>query len=98
MANRGKQKTHKAVASRVRVTATGKLKHGREKTSHLMSGRSGDLKRKLGMPAILHEGHARNLRRYMGIAGLNPRKAAHDKRVAAIQAAKAEGETATEAA
>ena len=77
-----KFKPQKSVVKRMKVTATGKLKHGREKTSHLMSNRSADLKRRLGKPAVLAHGHSINLRRYMGIAGMNPRKVAHDRRLA----------------
>ena len=91
-----KFKPQKSVVKRFKVTATGKLKHHREKTSHLMSNRSAGLKRKLGKPAILAHGHSINLRKYMGVAGMNPRKLAHEHAVANIQAAKAEGSGAAE--
>jgi large subunit ribosomal protein L35 len=64
--------------SRFKVTKRGKLKRHHAKTSHLMSGRSSKTKRRLGRPAILHEGLARNLRVYMGISRKNPAKIEHE--------------------
>ena len=61
-----KFKPNKGVAKRFRVTATGKMKHRHELSSHLRSGRSEKKKRHLGRPSILAEGHARNLRRMLG--------------------------------
>ena len=74
-----KFKPSKSVAKRFRVSKTGKLKHSREKTSHLRSGRTAATKRKLGRPAILAEGHARNMRRFMGVAKLHPKKTAAER-------------------
>ncbi len=85
-----KFKPQKSVTKRFKVTATGKLKHHREKTSHLMSNRGAALKRRLGKPAILAHGHSINLRRYMGLAGMNPRKLAHEHALADAATAKAE--------
>ncbi len=42
-----KQKTHKGVSKRVRLTATGKIKRGRANRSHLMSSKSGKRRRQL---------------------------------------------------
>lgn len=42
-----KQKTHKGLSKRIRVTATGKVKHRRTGRSHLMSGK--DAKRRRGL-------------------------------------------------
>lgn len=74
-----KYKPNKAVAKRFKVSKTGKLKHHHGFTSHLMSGRSGDKRRQLRQPAILFEGHARNMRKMMGISKLKPAKVAHER-------------------
>jgi len=67
-----KFKPNKAVAKRFRVTATGKLKRGHSLTSHLRSARTAKKKRELRRPEILFEGHARNMRKLMGIGGKHP--------------------------
>lgn len=84
-----KLKPNKSMLSRFKVTKSGKLKRHHAKTSHLMTARNGKKKRMLGRPAILFEGLARNMRRNMGISHLNPKRAAHQAAVAAIQAEKA---------
>lgn len=75
-----KFKPNKSVAKRFRVTATGKLKRGHSLTSHLRSARTPKKKRELRRPAILFEGHAKNMRKLMGISGKSPNAR---KRVAA---------------
>ena len=75
-----KAKPHKGMAKRFRVTKTGKIKHRHEKSTHLRSGRSAKLKRQLGRPAILAEGMARNVRRYLGVSKLKPMEVEHEKR------------------
>ena len=55
-----KLKPKKGVAKRMKVSATGKIKHRHEKLSHLRSNRTGKTKRALGRPSILAEGHSRN--------------------------------------
>ena len=45
-----KQKTHKGLAKRVKVTARGKIKHYRAGASHLMSVKSSQCRRKLRRP------------------------------------------------
>ena len=42
-----KQKTHKGLKKRVKVTAGGKIKHKRAGAGHLMSGKSGNRRRKV---------------------------------------------------
>lgn len=74
-----KFKPAKAVAKRFRVTKKGKLKHNHSLTSHLRSGRSGDMKRRLRRASVLFEGHARNMRKLMGISGLRPTQIAHEE-------------------
>jgi large subunit ribosomal protein L35 len=86
-------KPNKAMAKRFRVTKTGKLKRNHSFTSHLMSARSANKRRKLRQTGILSESHARRLRAYMGVA-ISPGKVA-TKRLAAkaAEAAQAPGES-----
>lgn len=83
-----KYKPNKAVAKRFKVSKTGKLKRHHCFTSHLMSSRSGNKRRKLRKSAILHEGHARNMRRFMGLSKLKPAKIAHERALEAQAEAK----------
>lgn len=80
-----KFKPNKGMTKRFKVTATGKLKRRHTKSTHLRSGRSAKLKRQLGRPAIMAEGHARNIRRMMGVNGLKPLKIAHERALAETQ-------------
>ena len=73
-----KFKPNKGVAKRMKLTATGKLKHRHEKNSHLRSRRSSALKRRLGRAGVLAEGHARNMRRLMGAEAKRPKQIAHE--------------------
>jgi large subunit ribosomal protein L35 len=74
-----KFKPSKAVAKRFKVTKTGKLKRHHSFTSHLMSARPANKRRKLRRSAILFEGHARNMRQLMGISHLNPARVEHER-------------------
>jgi len=78
-----KFKPNKGVAKRMRITKTGKIKHRHEKNSHHRSGRSSKLKRHLGRPGVLAEGHSRNMRRFLGLVGRRPKQAEHEKSLAA---------------
>jgi large subunit ribosomal protein L35 len=78
-----KQKPNKSVAKRFKVSKTGKLKRHHAYTSHLMSARPANKRRKLRKPAILAEGLARNMRRLMGLSKLKPNKTAHERALAA---------------
>lgn len=80
-----KYKPNKAVAKRFKVSKTGKLKRHHGFTSHLMSARSANKRRALRQPEVLFEGHARNMRKLMGISKLKPRKVAHERALAAKQ-------------
>ena len=84
-----KYKPNKAVAKRFKVTRTGKLKRHHAFTSHLMSARPAKRRRKLRRAAILFEGHARNMREFMGISRLKPAQIEHERALAEKQ--KAEG-------
>jgi large subunit ribosomal protein L35 len=85
-----KFKPNKSVAKRLRATRTGKLKRNHSFTSHLMSARPSSKRRKLRRPAILFEGHARNMRQLMGISAVRPNKIRHERELAA-QASEKEG-------
>jgi large subunit ribosomal protein L35 len=91
-----KFKPNKSVAKRFKVTKTGKLKRHHGFTSHLMSARSANKRRGLRKPEVVFEGHARNMRRMMGIAGKHPAKVAHQRRERAAAAAKAGASAAPE--
>ena len=80
-----KLKPNKSILSRFKVTKRGKLKRHHAKTSHLMSGRTSKTKRRLGRPAVLHEGLARNLRKYIGMGHKHPAKIEHEKAIAMKQ-------------
>jgi large subunit ribosomal protein L35 len=87
-----KFKPRKSVAKRFRVSKTGKVKRHHSFTSHLMSSRSANKRRKLRGTEILFEGHARNMRKLMGISGTRPNKIAHERALkAAKQVEAAEG-------
>lgn len=78
-----KFKPNKSVAKRFKVSRTGKVKRHHSFTSHLMSSRPANKRRKLRGPEILFEGHARNMRALMGISGTRPNQIAHERRLAA---------------
>jgi len=48
-----KQKTHKGLPKRIRVTASGKLKHKRSCGGHLMSTKSAKRRRRIRSSAVL---------------------------------------------
>ena len=73
----GKYKPNKGCVKRFKVTATGKVKRRGTMSTHLRSVRDGNMKRRLGRPAILAEGHARNMRYFMGVSGKKPLRVAH---------------------
>jgi large subunit ribosomal protein L35 len=84
-----KYKPNKSVGKRFKVTGTGKLKRRHTLSTHLRSVRDGNKKRHLGRPAILNEGHARNMREMMGIKGKRPNQVRHERELAAALAEKA---------
>ena len=84
-----KQKPNKSVAKRFKVSKTGKLKRHHAYTSHLMSARPANKRRKLRKSAVLFEGLAKNLRRLLVVSKLRPNKIAHERAIEA--AAKAKG-------
>ncbi len=48
-----KQKTHKGLAKRVKVTARGKVLRKRVGGGHLLSGKSGKRRRRIRKPALM---------------------------------------------
>lgn len=57
-----KMKTHSSAKKRFKVTGSGKIKHSRARTSHLMRKRSKKAKRHLRHAAILKKGDAQRAR------------------------------------
>jgi large subunit ribosomal protein L35 len=47
-----KQKTHKGLAKRVKVTARGKVKHRRAGSGHLMGSKNAKRRRRLSSPSV----------------------------------------------
>ena len=83
----GKYKPNKGCVKRFKVTATGKVKRRGTMSTHLRSVRTGNMKRRLGRPAILAEGHARNMRFFMGVSGKKPNRVKHQRELKAAEAA-----------
>jgi len=62
-----KQKTHKGLAKRVKVTARGKVKRARQSfTGHLLSGRSSKQRRRLRRGGLLTPAEAKRAREALG--------------------------------
>lgn len=87
-------KPNKAVAKRFKVSKTGKLKRHHGFTSHLMSSRSANRRRKLRKGAIVPESHARRLRKIMCISKSPGKIAAAKLRSAKARAATAAAKSA----
>lgn len=56
-----KQKTHKGSQKRFKKTASGKLKRGRAKTSHLFANKSQKQKRKLRKASLVSKGDQKRI-------------------------------------
>ncbi|MEE9200400.1 MAG: 50S ribosomal protein L35 [Candidatus Brocadiales bacterium] len=61
-----KQKTHKGLAKRVKITASGKIKHRRSFTSHLMSTKNGKRGRQLRRKNVIEGAQAAKIRQMLG--------------------------------
>jgi large subunit ribosomal protein L35 len=61
-----KQKTHKGLRKRVKVTATGKVMHKRAGTGHLMSSKNAKRRRRLSSPAVLKSVEMKRVRAVLG--------------------------------
>jgi len=77
-----KYKPNKGCVKRFKVTATGKIKRRGTLSTHLRSRREAALKRRQGRPSILFEGHARNIRAYLGKVKRRPGQIAHERALA----------------
>jgi large subunit ribosomal protein L35 len=58
-----KQKTHKGLLKRIKVTGSGKVKRKRSCGSHLMSGKNAKRRRRIGGSAIISGLPARTTKR-----------------------------------
>ena len=62
-----KQKVHKGLRKRVKVTAKGKVLHKRAFGSHLMSGKGGKRRRRLRKPVQLRSSESRRVKRALAL-------------------------------
>ncbi len=58
-----KLKTHKGLKKRVKVSSKGKIKRQKAFKGHLMSGKSGNRKRKLRKKTLISKGYLRSMLR-----------------------------------
>ena len=61
-----KQKTHKGLSKRVKVTAAGKIKHKRAGCGHLMSTKNAKRRRRLSSPSTMKSTMAKTFRIGLG--------------------------------
>lgn len=61
-----KQKTHKGLSKRVKVTATGKVKHKRTGGGHLMSGKNAKRRRRVRSSSIMKSAAAKTIKIELG--------------------------------
>ena len=57
-----KQKTHKGLSKRVKITATGKVKRNRTGGGHLMSGKNANRRRRVSSSAIVTSATAKTIK------------------------------------
>ena len=62
-----KQKTHKGLVKRLKVTAAGKIKYRRPGGSHLMSGKNAKRRRRIKSPAIMSGAAAKTVKAKLGM-------------------------------
>lgn len=62
-----KQKTHKGLAKRFKISATGKVRHKAAGSGHLMSGKSGNRCRRLRGPGFVEGALADKIKRLLGV-------------------------------
>jgi large subunit ribosomal protein L35 len=58
-----KLKTHRGLAKRVKVTASGRIKRSRAYHSHLLSSKSPKRKRNLAQTTMVHRANEKNLKK-----------------------------------
>ncbi len=61
-----KQKTHKGLKKRVKITATGKVRHKRAGGGHLMSGKNAKRRRRVRSSSIMKSAMAKKVRIELG--------------------------------
>ena len=61
-----KQKTHKGLRKRVKITATGKVRHKRAGGGHLMSGKNAKRRRRVSTSSIMKSATAKKVRIELG--------------------------------
>jgi large subunit ribosomal protein L35 len=61
-----KQKTHKGLTKRIRISPNGKVKFGKVGKGHLLSHKSANRKRKLNRIGVLAKEETAKIRRLMG--------------------------------
>jgi len=61
-----KQKTHKGLSKRVKITATGKVRHKRAGGGHLMSGKNAKRRRRVGSSSIITGAMAKTIKIELG--------------------------------
>lgn len=61
-----KQKTHKGLKKRIKITAGGKIKHKRAGGGHLMSSKNAKRRRRIASPAILKPVEAKKIKAAIG--------------------------------
>jgi len=61
-----KQKTHKGLKKRVKVTATGKVKHKRVGGGHLMGSKNAKRRRRIATPTIMSTADEKKMRQALG--------------------------------
>ncbi len=57
-----KQKTHKGLSKRVKITASGKVKYRRSCGGHLMSGKNAKRRKRIDSSAIMNSTFARTIK------------------------------------
>jgi large subunit ribosomal protein L35 len=62
-----KQKTHKGIAKRIKLTAKKKLKYGKPGAGHLMSVKNAKRRRRIGTPGILHSRFALKIKHALDV-------------------------------
>lgn len=67
MARMPKMKTNKSVASRFKVTGSGKLKRGRPGKRHILTKKTSKRKRQLSTPALVDDAQLKMYKRVMGV-------------------------------
>lgn len=61
-----KQKSHKGLRKRVKITASGKVKHKRAGGGHLMSSKNAKRRRRISTAAVLKPMEAKKIKAAMG--------------------------------